>query len=46
MTISEDANPTPTDEVRPYWTDNRRALGRFNEFGKEDPRIDNILLPV
>lgn len=46
MTISEDANPTLADEVRPYWTENGKALRRFNDFCKEDPRIDNILLPV
>ena len=46
MTISEHANPFLADEVRPYWTENGKASRRFNIFCKEDPRIDNILLPV
>ena len=46
MTISEDANPTLADDVRPYWTKNGKALRVFSEYCKEDPRIDCILLPL
>ena len=46
MTISEDANPSLADDARKYWTENGKALRRFNVFCKEDPRVDNVLLPV
>ena len=46
MTISPDINPTLSEKVRPYWTANGIALRKFNEFCKNDSRIDTILLPV
>ncbi|KAI4186228.1 MAG: hypothetical protein L6R41_003615 [Letrouitia leprolyta] len=46
MTISTDANPGLPAKVRPYWTENGKALRRFNTFCKSDPRIDSILLPL
>jgi len=46
MTISTDANPHLPEKVRPYWTENGKALRSFNNFCKNDPRIDTVLLPV
>ena len=46
MTISPDANPYLPEKVRGYWTENGRALQKFNIFCKTDPRIDSVLLPV
>ena len=46
MTISTEANPTLANKVRPYWTENGKALRKFCTFCKNDPRIDTILLPV
>ncbi|KAI4103537.1 MAG: hypothetical protein L6R37_003754 [Teloschistes peruensis] len=46
MTISTEANPELPEKVRPYWTENGKALRRFNTFCKNDSRIDSILLPL
>ncbi|KAI4161549.1 MAG: hypothetical protein L6R39_000039 [Caloplaca ligustica] len=46
MTISTEANPTLPDKVRPYWTENGKALRSFNTFCRNDPRIDSVLLPL
>ncbi|KAL8904940.1 MAG: hypothetical protein Q9207_002934 [Kuettlingeria erythrocarpa] len=46
MTISTEANPTLPDKVRPYWTENGKALRSFNNFCKNDSRIDSVLLPL
>lgn len=46
MTISTEANPYLPDKVRAYWTENGKALRKFNTFCKTDPRVDSILLPV
>ena len=46
MTISTEANPELPDKVRPYWTENGKALRHFCTFCREDPRIDTILMPV
>ncbi|KAL8765545.1 MAG: hypothetical protein Q9209_007416 [Squamulea sp. 1 TL-2023] len=46
MTISTEANPELPDKVRPYWTENGKALRRFNTFCKNDNRIDSVLLPL
>ncbi|KAL5391861.1 hypothetical protein DPSP01_001150 [Paraphaeosphaeria sporulosa] len=46
MTISTEANPHLPGKVRPYWTECGKALKRFNNFCKNDPRIDTVLMPV
>ncbi|OAA54532.1 O-methyltransferase [Niveomyces insectorum RCEF 264] len=46
LTISPDANPGLPEKVRPYWTENGKALRKFNTFVKNDARIDTVLLPV
>ena len=46
MTVSTEANPELPEKVRPYWTENGKALRRFNIFCKNDARIDSILLPL
>jgi predicted O-methyltransferase YrrM len=46
MTISADANPSLPSKVRPYWTENGKALRKFCDFCKNDERIDVVLLPL
>ncbi|KAI3318572.1 O-methyltransferase [Xylariaceae sp. AK1471] len=46
MTISTDANPELPSKVRPYWTENGKALRKFCDFCKDDPRVDVVVLPV
>ncbi|KAL8885720.1 MAG: hypothetical protein Q9215_006474 [Flavoplaca cf. flavocitrina] len=46
MTISTEANPLLPAKVRPYWTENGKALRSFNNFCKNDPRVDSVLLPL
>ncbi|KAI5860468.1 O-methyltransferase [Durotheca rogersii] len=46
MTISTESNPGLPEKVRGYWTDNGKALRKFNTFCKNDGRIDTVLLPV
>lgn len=46
MTISTDANPLLPADVRPYWTENGKALRQFSDFCQNDRRIDVLLLPV
>ncbi|KAI4235071.1 MAG: hypothetical protein LQ349_003405 [Xanthoria aureola] len=46
MTISTEANPQLPAKVRPYWTENGKALRNFNHFCKNDSRIDSVLLPL
>lgn len=46
MTISTEANPELPAKVRPYWTENGKALRNFNNFCKNDSRIDSVLLPL
>lgn len=46
MTISTDANPNLPEKVRPYWTENGKALRKFNDFVRNDPRVDVVLLPL
>ncbi|KAH9884334.1 O-methyltransferase [Xylariomycetidae sp. FL2044] len=46
MTISTESNPLLPEKVRPYWTENGKALRKFNTFCKNDGRIDTVLLPV
>ena len=46
MTISTEANPQLPAKVRPYWTENGKALRKFCDFCKDDERIDVVLLPL
>ncbi|KAI8631699.1 O-methyltransferase [Xylariaceae sp. FL1651] len=46
MTISTDANPQLPAKVRPYWTENGKALRKFCDFCKDDERVDVVLLPL
>ena len=46
MTVSTDANPTLTNEMRPYWTECGEALKKFHTYRHEDPMMDTVLLPV
>ncbi|KAI1081039.1 O-methyltransferase [Whalleya microplaca] len=46
MTISTESNPLLLEKVRSYWTENGKALRKFNTFCKNDGRIETVLLPV
>ncbi|KAK5626989.1 hypothetical protein RRF57_002704 [Xylaria bambusicola] len=45
-TISTEGNPQLPAKVRPYWTENGKALRKFCDFCKNDERVDVVLLPL
>ncbi|KAI0975566.1 hypothetical protein F4678DRAFT_456922 [Xylaria arbuscula] len=46
MTIPTEANPQLPAKVRPYWTENGKALRKFCDFCKDDELVDVVLLPL